>query len=121
MKELVGSIEIPKLTEITIESSLSKEEREIYEILLEEDELTASEKIILFRQFLLNPELLGIEPGVIGSKIKELGETLNEDLKNQEKIVVFVNGYIEGVIRGNNNIIGKLNLPEDVAIEEIHG
>lgn len=121
MKELVTSIEMPERKEQDIEVILSKEEREIYEILLEEEELTASEKIVSFRQFLLNPELLKVEPGFPGAKIEKLQEVLNEDLKTNEKIVVFVNGYIEGVIRGESTIVDKLNLPTDVKIEEIHG
>ncbi len=121
MKDIASSIELPQLTEEDIEIDLSLEEREIYEILLEEDELTASQKIILFRQFLLNPELLKIEADFAGSKVKALRETLAEDLKTKNKVVVFVNGYIEGVIRGDNNIIRKLGLPADVHIETIHG
>ncbi len=121
MKELATSIEMPKLTETDIEVTLSPEEREIYEILLEEDELTASDKIILFRQFLLNPELLNIEPGFVGAKVSTLEKILKEDFKTKEKIVVFVNSYIEGVIRGEKNIIPKLDLPENVVIEKIYG
>ncbi len=121
MKDIASSIELPPLTEEDIEIDLSLEEREIYEILLEEDELTASQKIILFRQFLLNPELLKIEADFAGSKVKALRETLAEDFKTKNKVVVFVNGYIEGVIRGDNNIIRKLGLPADVRIETIHG
>ncbi len=121
MKELTASIEMPELKEVDVSIELAPEEREIYEILLEEDELTALDKILLFRQFLLNPEILKVEPGFIGSKIKKLSETLNEDLYKQNKIIVFVNGYVEGVIRGEHNIIQKMNLPADVVIEEIHG
>lgn len=121
MKELVTSIEMPKLTEIDIPIELSPSEREIYEILLEEDELTATEKIILFRQFLLNPELTNVQPGVTGSKIKMLEKTLKEDLQTQKKIVVFVNDYIKGVVRGDKNIIDKMDLPDDIVIKEIHG
>jgi ubiquinone/menaquinone biosynthesis C-methylase UbiE/superfamily II DNA or RNA helicase len=121
MKELAASIEMPKLTESDISVELAPEEREIYEILLEEDELTALDKILLFRQFLLNPEILKVEPGFVGSKIKQLDETLNEDLKTQQKIIVFVNGYVEGVIKGEHNIIQKMHLPEGTMVEEIHG
>lgn len=121
MKELASSIEIPTLTEELINLDLSPEEREIYEILLEEDELTASEKIIDFRQFLLNPELLKVEPGFPGSKVQKLEQILNEEIKTHDKIVVFVNGYVEGVIRGEQNIIDKMKLPSNVVIEEIHG
>ena len=131
MKEIAASIEMPLLLSEDVEVELSGEEREVYQILLEEDELTASEKIITFRQFLLNPQLLSVEPGFEGSKVEKLKETLAEDLKTKDKIVVFVNGYIEGVIRDKvdektkavlvENIIGKLDLPSDVLLKTIHG
>lgn len=121
MKEIATSIEMPMLTKIDVPVELTLEEREVYEILLEEDELTALDKIIVFRQFLLNPEILKVEPGFEGAKVKKLAQTLNSDLKTQEKIVVFVNSYIEGVIKGKQNIISKMNLPKDVIVEEIHG
>ena len=121
MKELATSIEMPPLTEEDVSVELAPEEREIYEILLEEDELTALDKILIFRQFLLNPEILKVEPGFVGSKIKKLDKTLRQDLETHNKIVVFVNGYVEGVIKGEGNIIQKLNLPEGTIVEEIHG
>jgi ubiquinone/menaquinone biosynthesis C-methylase UbiE/superfamily II DNA or RNA helicase len=121
MKELASSIEMPPLKETTIEVSLTPAEREVYDILLEEDELTATEKITLFRQFLLNPKLINVEPGFVGSKIEMLRKVLTDELYRHEKIIVFVNGYIEGVIRGDENILESLNLPADVVIEEIHG
>ena len=123
IKELATSIEMPPLFEEDIKIELSPEEKEVYQILLEEDELTATEKIITFRQFLMNPQLLGIEPGFEGSKVTKLKETLAEDIKAKDKIVVFVNSYIDGVIRGKNNIVEKIQkeLPINVVIKSIHG
>lgn len=123
MKELATAIEMPPLEEQDILIKLTDPEKEVYQILLEEDALTASEKIIVFRQFLLSPQLLSIEPGFEGSKVKELRETLSKDLDTKNKIIVFVNGYIEGVIRGQNNIIDKIqpHLHSDVIIKTIHG
>ncbi|MFA6383527.1 MAG: SNF2-related protein [Parcubacteria group bacterium] len=131
MKELTSSIEIPEPEFKDVRFDLSDEENEVYQILLEEDELTASGKIIMFRQFLLNPQLLGVEPGFEGSKVRELKEMLAEDLKSKNKIIVFVNSYIDGVIRDKEDkdtgeiltesIISKLNLPSGIKWKTIHG
>ncbi|TAN33255.1 methyltransferase domain-containing protein [Patescibacteria group bacterium] len=121
MKNLEEGVEMPTLTEETIKVELDKLEKDIYEVLLEENELTASEKIIMLRQFLLNPELLNSTPGIEGSKIKELSNSLDTAFRHHDKIVVFVNDYIEGIMRGEKSIIKKLQLPADVTIRAIHG
>ncbi len=121
MKELATSIEMPEHTHVDIETTLSQEEREIYEILLEEDEMTAAQKIVVFRKFLLNPELLGVEPEFHSSKFEALQKELDTDLQKQDKIVIFVNGYIDGVIHGKGNIVDKLKLPPGTVVERIHG
>jgi ubiquinone/menaquinone biosynthesis C-methylase UbiE len=121
MKSLAESVKMPKLEEKVHEVELTAEEREIYEILLEEDELTASQKMQILRKFTLNPSLLDATPDMRGSKIQEVGASLRETFSKKDKVIMFVNGYIEGVIRGNNTIIEALNLPEDVEVFAIEG
>lgn len=122
MKSLRESIQIPDLVEETILiEELSQAERDIYEILLEDDEIEAKDKIRVLRQFLLNPELLQLTPGVEGTKTKAVGKYLKEVFKKKKKVVMFVNDFIEDVIRGEKSILPKLELPEDIEIRVIHG
>lgn len=110
------SIIMPKLEERILEIELSEEEKKVYEVLMEEDEITAPEKIRILRQFLLNPKLLNPTPNIESSKISALSGELNKSFKEKDKIVVFFNGYIENVIRGEKSIISKLKLPEDIEV-----
>ncbi len=121
MKKLTESVEMPSLEENIISSELSEMEQTIYEMLLEEDEIEPTEKIRILRQFLLNPELLDATPNIESSKIADVGESLRETFENKDKVVMFVNGYISQVIKGDKNIIGQLNLPPDVNVRVIHG
>jgi SNF2 family DNA or RNA helicase/ubiquinone/menaquinone biosynthesis C-methylase UbiE len=122
MKSLRESVEMPQHKEWPpIEIELSDIERHIYEVLLEQDSLTATQKIRTLRQFLLNPELMETNPVFTGSKIEAVNQSLLEDFRTKQKIVMFVNGYIENVIRGPKSIVKKLNLPEDVEIRVIEG
>ncbi len=122
MKSLRESIEMPQYLEkppILIE--LTETEKDIYGALLEEDELTASQKIQLLRQFILNPEIIDATPGIPSSKFAEFEKNLKDDFQKVNKIVVFVNNYVEGVIRGEKSLIPKLGLPSDVEIRVIEG
>lgn len=121
MKSLVESIKMPNLTEIIHDVELSDDEREMYEVLLEEDEITASQKLQILRKFSLSPSLLEATPDINGSKIREVGFALRETFVEKEKVVMFVNGYIEGVIRGDNTIVEALGLPEGVEVYAIEG
>ncbi|GEM_PF-1763982 len=121
MKSLVESVEMPVLTEHEVYVDLTSEERDIYETLLEEDELAATTKLAVLRQFLLNPEIFDLTPDVANSKIKAVGEKLNDIFSRKNKAVMFVNGYIEGVLRGNKTILDRLNLPDDVEVRVIEG
>lgn len=121
MKLLAESIDIPSLVEREIWLDLSSEEKRAYEVLLDEDEIHASTKIEYLRKFLLNPELLGVTPLVEGCKIRAFAEHLRRIFEKKHKVAVFVNGYIEGVIRGSSAIIEKLDLPEDVIVRVIEG
>lgn len=121
MKSLTENIDMPEMKQETEKIYLSDYERDIYDILLEEDELTASEKLALLRQFTLNPRMLDATPDVVGAKVVHTGDTLRESFSYKDKIVMFVNGYIEGIIRGEDTIIPDLQLPENVEVQLIHG
>ncbi len=121
MKSLAESVSMPNLEEVTHVIEISQEEKDAYEILVEEDELTANEKMQLLRQFMLNPDMLDATPNIIGSKVKAVGEELQKTFATKDKVVMFVNGYIEGVIRGDTTIVPNLNLPDDVHVVTIEG
>ena len=55
VKRLQESLDMPSLKEENVPVQLSPSEEAIYEVLLEEDELTASEKIAALRQFFAQP------------------------------------------------------------------
>ncbi|MFA5127448.1 MAG: SNF2-related protein [Patescibacteria group bacterium] len=121
MKDLRESIDMPELTETIVPISLSPEERDIYEALLEDDEVTATEKMKILRQFLLNPDLVVLDPNLESSKIRACRERLNEAFAEHDKVVMFVNNYLEGVVRGETDIFDKLNLSDDIRVIKIHG
>ncbi|MEX1995697.1 MAG: SNF2-related protein [Candidatus Saccharimonadales bacterium] len=121
MKSLAESIEMPTLYEELHTIQMSEEERNAYEVLLEEDELTASQKLQILRQFALNPQIFEITPGLKSSKLRIVGESLRTTFANKNKVVMFVNGYIDGVIRGENTIFEGLDLPEDIEVHVIDG
>ncbi|OGH12160.1 MAG: hypothetical protein A2857_03230 [Candidatus Levybacteria bacterium RIFCSPHIGHO2_01_FULL_36_15] len=121
MKDLAESIDIPKLSENIQYVDLSAKEKEVYEILMEEDEIEAKDKIRILRQFLLNPELLDVTPSIESSKINAVRTHLQVTFQTKDKVVMFVNGYIENVIRGDKSILPKLKLPDDVQVYVIEG
>ncbi len=121
IKDLQEGVEMPSLEEEEINVELSAVEKEVYEVLLEDDELKPTEKMQILRQFLLNPRLIDATPGLEGSKIKNVSKNLNQAFAKNDKILLFVNDYIEGVMRGEGSIIDKLNLPADVEVRTIHG
>ena len=121
MKSLEESVEMPELTEKTSPIELGQLEHEIYEVLLEEDELTAMEKMALLRRFLLNPEVVDPTPNIESTKVTELSQSLQAAFKEKNKVVVFVNGYVEGILRGNQTILAKLGLPANIDVRVIDG
>lgn len=121
MKSMAEAVDMPKLNEQVVRIELSPQEREVYEVLLEEDEITATQKLRALRLFLLNPDVLDFSSPVESSKIQAVRERLLTTFSERDKVVMFVNGYIEGVIRGERNIIGRLGLPPEVSVEVIEG
>ncbi len=121
MKSLGESIPMPRLEEKLHSIKLSNREREVYNVLLDEDELTASQKLQTLRQYSLNPELLDPTPGIESTKVMTVNSALRDSFVTKDKVVMFVNGYIEGVIRGESNILERLNVPPGVEIRTIEG
>lgn len=121
MKSLRQSIELPELREETMTTTLSEKEREIYEILLDDDELTVDQKIRAFRKYVMNPRSVDPTPDIEGSKINDTGAHLREVFQTRRKVVMFVNSYVEGMIRGEDAFIQKFGLPADVRVRIIDG
>lgn len=121
MKSLAENVEMPKLIERTVNVPLSKAEEEIYQVLLDEDELTSVEKMHALRQFLVNPNLLNVAPSIPCSKLNALENELDKAFKTHEKVLVFVNDYIEDVIRGDRTIFESFSSTNEIKIETIHG
>jgi SAM-dependent methyltransferase len=121
MKSLAESVDMPELEEKIHLLELSDQEKEIYEVLIEQDELTATEKLTILRQFLMNPQLLDATPNIMGTKVHEVGAALRQTFSEKDRVVTFVNSYVEGVIRGDNTIIEELNIPSDVEVYTIDG
>jgi len=120
-KTLVESLEMPELTESIRLVELQGLEKDVYEELLNDDELLPTQKLQILRQFLLNPDIVDPTPEIEGSKIKALSEVIRDDLSSKDKVIVFVNDFTTNVIRGERSIIGKLGLPADTRIEVIDG
>ncbi len=120
-KDLRDHIEMPKLDEEVIPVTLTGSEKDVYEVLLEEDELTPTEKMITLRRFLMNHETLDITPNIQSSKVETLKGKLTETFESKDKVVLFVNDYVKGVIEGDNSILSNLELPEDVEIKVVYG
>ncbi len=121
MKGLAEHVEMPNLTEATISIPLSRQEEDIYQVLLEEDELTPTQKLQILRQFLLNHRLLDITPGVPEAKIEKTQAEISKAFETNNKVILFVNDYIEGVLRGENSVLSQLALPPGVIVRAIHG
>jgi ubiquinone/menaquinone biosynthesis C-methylase UbiE len=120
-KQLAESIPMPDLHRNIEWLTLSDSERDIYEILLEEDEMPAFEKIRVLRQFLLNPKLLNLTPGIKSVKSVAVSRYLSREFASHNKVLMFVNGFVEGVIRGEETILSDLDIPSGVRVRVIHG
>ncbi|MCX6780749.1 MAG: SNF2-related protein, partial [Candidatus Magasanikbacteria bacterium] len=121
MKELEDVVEMPERAEKIVEVKLSPDEADMYEAILELDELTATEKMKTLMKFLMNPALLDTTPGIEGAKIVALRNELQEIFKTKSKVLLLVNHLISGILRGRNAVIDQLSLPPNVKIETIHG
>ncbi len=121
MKKLAESVDMPEKIERDSFVEFSEQERELYELLLDDDELTATEKLQTLRQFCLNPRKIFPDIEIQSSKIIEAKKAVESHFEKHNKLVFFVNGYIDGIIRGENSIIDQLQLPKDVTVKIIDG
>lgn len=127
MKKLTEHVEMPPFTEEEVKLDLSEKENEYYSAILDDDQLTAAEKIPLLRKFLLNPQLLWIEDVEVSTKAKRIGDDSNKLFEKKKRIVYFVNGPISGVIRAHEEswitkdktLIAQMGLKEDIKIKVI--
>ena len=121
MKKLNETINMPEITKNVVYIELSKEERRLYDILLENDELTSTTKIQVLMQFLLNPKIMDVLPNTPMTKMEKVREYVIKTLKEKKKMVMFINNYIKGVLTGENNVVDQFDLPEDVIVHKVHG
>lgn len=121
MAALGESTQVRDLTEEVSWFELSKEEKAVYDVLMEEDELDPKDKIRILRQFILNPAMLDITPGFDGTKIDVVNQYLQQQFADHDKGVLFVNHYMEGVLRGHDRIVDHFELPDDVDLRLIMG
>ncbi len=133
MKKLSEIVDMPPIIEhppICID--ITPQERAIYnQVFVEDDQFTPTQKIIGMQQFLLNPEIFEPTPGFPASMPRALARELLNALVVHDKILVFTNSYIDGILRKNTNgkskykynttIIEQLGLPSDITIEIIDG
>lgn len=120
-KVLAETVKMPELHEHVHILTLSPEEQQVYELLMDEDEISANEKMQLLSQFVMNAKMLDATPDIPSTKIAAVGEKLQEVFSRKDKVVMFVNKYIEDVIRGEQAIFSELNLPPDVEVVTIEG
>jgi SNF2 family DNA or RNA helicase len=109
-KEIQGTLEMPDIVEEVYWVELTNDEKDIYELIQDNDELTSIEKMVTLRKFLLKTE----------NKVKGLERRLNKNIVNKENTVVFVNGFVDEVLRGDGNLLGKIKV-EGCEIEIIDG
>ncbi|MEK7648427.1 MAG: helicase-related protein [Patescibacteria group bacterium] len=124
MKKLSEIVDIaPVIEHPPIRVQISPQERAIYnQVFLDDDQFTSTEKIIAMRQFLMNPEIFEPTPGFPASMVEALGMELRTALESHDKILVFTNSYVDGILRKGKyqtTIIERLGLPADVVIEVI--
>lgn len=121
MKKLADIVEVPEMVvHPTVNVQLTDDEWDIYlQGFLEDDQYTSSQKIIGMRQFLNNPQIVEPTPDLPCSKIEALEQEILTSLEHHDKVIVFVNGYVDGILRKNQyqtTIIDRLRLPKDVEI-----
>ncbi len=120
-KELAESINMPAIREEVVRFELTPEEQEVYSLLVEEDELSPMDKLRILRQFTLNPQMFDATPNIEGSKQFAVSAALHQTFAVKDKVVMFVNDYIDGVMRGDNHILDTLDIPRDVQVFTVDG
>lgn len=120
-KLIKESIKMPELIEEYIPLELSSKMQEIYELFLDDDELTSTEKIQRFRQFLNNPATFKATPDVESVKAVAVGDRLRKNFETEDKIMLFVSDYVTDIIVGEHTIHEALNMPDNVEVITISG
>jgi ubiquinone/menaquinone biosynthesis C-methylase UbiE len=121
MKKLRDCVEMPPLTEEKVEVEMGELEKEVYGVLWENDELNWSEKLIALRKFNLNPSSLEATPGFKGAKVEAVEGQICRAFETKKRALLFVNDYVEDVIRGDHTIFDQMDLPADILVLVIHG
>jgi len=127
MKKLVENVDMPDLYEKNEYVLFSDKEKEYYSILLEDEGYSFNEKLMALRKFTLSPMLLWLDDIWISSKIQKISKDIKEVLLNKDKLVVFINSFINWVIRPTHDldqkdtIIAQLDLGNDIAVDIIDG
>ncbi len=120
-KRIADFIDIQPPNEQTVEITMTEAQRVVYDVLLEEYELTATEKLMALRQFLLNPQIFDPTPDLEPGKIATTSEQLADAFQRHDKVLMFVNDFVNGVIVGDQTILDQMELPEGVRTGIIHG
>ena len=121
MKKLSESVEMPEKDEFTVYAELSEEERELYQLIMRDDQLSAMERLSALRLFCLNPQKVFPDRETRGSKVTQVEMDVADFFETKNKLVLFVNGYVSGVIRGENSVLSQMKVPEGVAVRIIDG
>ncbi len=121
MKKLSESIQMPKKEERLDFVTLSEGERELYQVVMEDDQMNSMERLSALRLFCLNPRKVFPDSKMVGSKITEAESSIATFFETKDKLVFFVNGYVYGVIRGENSVLSQMKMPEGVTVRIIDG
>jgi SNF2 family DNA or RNA helicase len=98
-----SEIELQPLQTEVMMTELTTKQASIYESLLDEDEMSAMEKMDTLWKFLHNPAMLDIRPDLGSPKETLLQNQISQMLAaGKRKIVIFVNRRIQDVIRGDS-------------------
>lgn len=116
MKKLEDVEDMPPLAIHEMRVTPSDLEKELYEAVMNDEEVTVSQKLMMLRRIVLNPP---IEEA--GSKTEQVASDLREFFAEKDRAVLFVNGYVDGVIRGEHTILEHFNLPSDVEVVIVDG
>jgi SNF2 family DNA or RNA helicase/ubiquinone/menaquinone biosynthesis C-methylase UbiE len=123
-KTLAEVVEMPKLVESETDITLNPWFQKAYEAILQDDDLNSAQKIIALRQILLNPEILELRPPTDNrmDKIVQLEQDIERHFEaGRRKIIIVFNNYVEGITRGENNLVDQVKLPVGLRVEIIDG
>jgi superfamily II DNA or RNA helicase len=120
-KALRDSIDIPPVNEVVKTLTLSNAEKTMYEVLLEDDEVTSLQKIHLLRKFLLNPNSVRPSSPLPTTRLEALQNYVDEKFTTHDRVLLFINHYIEDLMTGDLALDKQLQLPTDVTVKKVFG